>query len=64
MSESYEVRFWKIEEAVGAGNFITLPGIFTTEEGAKKAIRTGRHVSRAVEYQRGRGTTGPERVNP
>jgi hypothetical protein len=50
-------QFWKIEESVGAGCYIVLPGIFSTREGAEREIATYRHSPdmpmRAVLYQTG-----------
>lgn len=60
-SPPHEVRFWKIEEAVGGGNYIILPGIYTTQADAKRAFPVGGWC-KAVEYQQGRGTDGPVRV--
>lgn len=64
MFTPHEVRFWMVEEAIGLGHYITLPGTHHTEEGAKRAIPEGcEKWCRAAEYQQGRGTNGPERVN-
>ena len=61
VSEPYQIRFWKIEEAVGAGLYIPLGGIYTTTAAAEEDFPYGGEC-RAVEYQRGRNTDGPERV--
>jgi hypothetical protein len=56
--------FWKIEEAVGGGHYITLDGLFDTEAEAKGAIARHRNNDgmRAVQYERGFGSCGPIRV--
>ena len=55
--------FWMIEEGVGGRYYIVLPGTYTTKEAAKAAFPDHHDQCRAVEYQQGRGTNGPERVN-
>jgi len=62
-SEPHSIRFWMVEEAVGAGYYITLPGTHHTKAGAERAFPEEGGNFRAVEYQQGRGTNGPERVN-
>jgi len=52
-----------IEEGVGGRYYIVLPGTYTTKEAAKAAFPDHHDQCRAVEYQQGRGTNGPERVN-
>ena len=56
--------FYKIEERVGGGHYITWDGIFTTEAAAQARIQT--HAAntsdcRAVLYQKGTNK-GPVRV--
>lgn len=63
MSQPHDVRFWKIEQATGGSYYIVHDGIYTTRKGAVDAFpKNGGHY-RAQEYQQGRGTDGPERVN-
>ena len=52
--------FWMIEQTVGNGYYITLPGIYETKEGAEAAFPSGGNL-RAMEYCTGRGN-GPIRV--
>jgi hypothetical protein len=51
-----------VEEAVGGGKYIVLPGTHHTEAGARRAFPEGGWCQ-AIEYQQGRGTNGPERIN-
>ncbi len=54
-------RFWKIEEAVGGGLFITHPGTFTTREAAGQEADKYPNA-RAALYQTGGWRDGPIRV--
>ncbi len=56
--------FYKIEEAVGAGRYIVLEGIFETKEAAEAAIAKHRHHEgmRAALYETGGWRGGPVRV--
>lgn len=60
-SPPHEVRFWKIEEAVGGDLYIILDGIYENQENCKKAFPVGGYC-RAVEYAQGHGNEGPVRV--
>lgn len=62
LSIPHEIRFWKIEEAVGGGNYIVLPLINMTEKSAIKAFPAGTKNCRAVEYEQSHTTAGPKRV--
>jgi len=46
------MTFWKIEESVGGGMYITLPGSFTSKESAESKFPKGGRY-RAMEYQAG-----------
>lgn len=61
-SEPHSVRFWKIEEAVGAGLYIVLDGIYTNQQDCKKAFPVDGYC-KAVEYAQGNGNQGPTRVD-
>lgn len=61
-SKPHDVRFWKIEEAVGGGKFIILDGIYTNQQDCKKAFPVEGYC-KAVEYAQGRGNQGPVRVS-
>ena len=62
MSEPHKVRFWKIEESTGtSGFYITHPGTYSNKESTEKAFPEKGNC-RAVEYQQGQGSKGPERV--
>lgn len=61
----HDIRFWKIEMAIGNGYYILWDGTFVTKKKAQESIPASLASScRAAEYQRGHGTDGPERVNP
>ena len=62
MSASY---FWKIEEAVGGGMYITLEGIFASREGAELAMARGKsnRNMRVVLYRTGDWSGGPVRAD-
>lgn len=60
-SEPHQLRFWKIEEAVGDGKYIILPGIYNNQQDCKKAFPVDSHC-RAVEYAQGCGNRGAMRV--
>lgn len=61
-SEPHTIRFWKIEEAVGGGLYITLPGIYICKSGAVKEFPKRGGNFRAMEYEQGHDTAGPQRV--
>lgn len=62
MSEPHQVRFWKIEEAVGSIYYIVLPGTYPNKQIAEGAFPIGA-ICQAVEYKRGAGNQGAERVS-
>lgn len=64
MSKPHSIRFWKIEQATGGGYYIVHDGTYTTPEGAVSAFPKDGGNYRVQEYQQGRGTDGPERVEP
>jgi hypothetical protein len=61
--------FYKIEECIGRGFYIVWDGIYETRESAEdEIIRRGARDAalgrtRVVQYRRGNGSNGPERVN-
>lgn len=61
-SEPHRVSFWLIEETVGNGSYIILPGNWSTKVKAELNFPKGFGKFRAVEYQQGQGNEGPERV--
>jgi hypothetical protein len=61
--------FYKIEECIGRGFYIVWDGIHETRESAENEIirRGARDAAlgriRVMQYRRGNGSNGPERVN-
>ena len=62
MSESHEVRFWKIEEAVGAGIYIILDGIYNDQKDCKKVFPIDGYC-KASEYAHVHGNQGQVRLS-
>ncbi len=61
----HDIRFWMIEMSTGGGHYIVLPGSWSTKVRAELNFPPNlANICQAAEYQRGRGTDGPERVNP
>ncbi len=61
--------FYKIEECIGRGFYIVWDGIYETRKSAEDEIIrrgvTGAALgrTRVMQYRRGNGSNGPERVN-